>query len=283
MSEVNLKSIKISKSLQKSFDSGVELLKAGTPHFIHPETIRNAQKMAAKLCGIKKASLLTFSNEKIAKSNKQQKDFSIIMHLAPAKLSGHNVCPMATPGCIKACLNTAGRGIYSYTQQARIKKTKLFFEHRNLFALVLYGELIRWNKKVKSNEQKLAVRLNGTSDIQWEVIFPWLFTQFSDVQFYDYTKIDKRFRDKLPENYSLTFSKAENNEKRFLTVLNNGYNASVVFADLAKALQTGYNGFKVIDGVSSDRRFADSTEGVIVGLKAIGKGRSDSTGFVVRN
>jgi hypothetical protein len=281
--EASLQNIKVSQTLQKSFDSAVDLLKAGTPYFIHPETLRNAQKMAAMLCGIKKVSLLTASNEKIKKSNKQQKDLSVIMHFAPSDISGYNVCPMASPGCIKACLNTSGRGAYSYTQKARIKKTKLFFEHRNLFALVLYSELVRWNRKAKNNKLRLAVRLNGTSDVQWEVIYPWLFSVFSDVQYYDYTKINKRFERSLPTNYHLTFSRSENNERQSLKVLNSGHTTAVVFKDLKKAMRTGYKGFKVVDGVSTDRRFADKKAGFIIGLKALAKGRSDMTGFVVRN
>src|SRR6187399_3227438 len=35
---------------------------------------------------------------------------SFPLHLAPADLSGHEVCPKRSPGCSAACLNTAGRG-----------------------------------------------------------------------------------------------------------------------------------------------------------------------------
>ena len=41
-----------------------------------------------------------------------------------------------------------------------------------------------------------CIRLNGTSDIQWETIpiegYENIFDMFSDIQFYDYTKIPTR-------------------------------------------------------------------------------------------
>jgi hypothetical protein len=53
--------------------------------------------------------LLTVGNPKTAKGEGRGY-FTFILHLAPASLSGWNVCPMATAGCKAACLNTAGRG-----------------------------------------------------------------------------------------------------------------------------------------------------------------------------
>jgi hypothetical protein len=41
-----------------------------------------------------------------------------------------------------------------------------------------------------------------------------------------------------------------------------------------------YKGYKVVDGDASDLRFLDG-KNVIVGLKAKGKARKDSSGFVV--
>ena len=50
-----------------------------------------------------------------------------ILHFAPFKLSGKNVCPKATTGpagCVEPCLNTSGRGQMNSVQQARINKRK---------------------------------------------------------------------------------------------------------------------------------------------------------------
>jgi hypothetical protein len=53
--------------------------------------------------------LLTVGNPKTAKG--KELGYAVaVLHLAPSTLSGHNVCPMASDGCIAACLNTAGRG-----------------------------------------------------------------------------------------------------------------------------------------------------------------------------
>src|SRR4051812_28111922 len=93
--------------------------------------------------------LLSPGNPKIAKGLK--KGFmTFILHLAPAKLSGYEVCPMRSKGCTDACLNTAGRGgmatgrgplthddvavgVVNTIQAARIRRTKRFFEDRQGF------------------------------------------------------------------------------------------------------------------------------------------------------
>jgi hypothetical protein len=72
-------------------------------------------------------SLLNSGNAKTRKGEK--KGFITYgLHLAPANLSGFNVCKDASAGCAAACLNTAGRGAMSNVQRARIAKTRLFFE-----------------------------------------------------------------------------------------------------------------------------------------------------------
>ena len=53
--------------------------------------------------------LLSTGNPKVLKGIKQGYN-TYILHLAPAKLSGHEVCPKRTVGCTDSCLNLAGRG-----------------------------------------------------------------------------------------------------------------------------------------------------------------------------
>ena len=53
--------------------------------------------------------LLSTANPKIQKGT-DKGYLSFILHLAPADLSGREVCPKRTKGCTDACLNTAGRG-----------------------------------------------------------------------------------------------------------------------------------------------------------------------------
>ena len=96
---------------------------------------------------------------------------------------------------------------------------------------------------------------------------------FPDVQFYDYTKLANR-KD-LPSNYRLTFSLAEDNEVQAWAALTLGINIAVVFKN---RLPENFMGHRVINGNESDLRFLDPM-GVIVGLKAKGKAKRDTTGF----
>src|SRR5215475_12156132 len=69
---------------------------------------------------------------------------SAVLHLAPARLSGKNVCRFASHGCTAACLNTAGHGGINLdalglnaVQRARIARTNMLFDARALFFLAL--------------------------------------------------------------------------------------------------------------------------------------------------
>jgi len=243
------------------------------------------------------------ANAKTVKGQKQGV-LTGVMYLAPADLSGYNVCPLAIlAGCKEPCLNTAGRGAFTTTQLARIARTRWFFEDRAGFMAQLVKEIEALKRKAERMGLKPAVRLNGTSDIQWEnVRFEYefafgkvrsasVFELFPDVQFYDYTKIPNRTN--LPANYHLTFSysgapkfkryadKALDNAKR------GKINVAVVFDSEAKVqdyVRSGasFKGIPVVDGDASDVRFADG-KGVVVGLYAKGKAKKDTTGFVVRS
>ena len=56
------------------------------------------------------------------------------LYLAPAKMSGYEVCPMRSKDCTKVCLNISGRNridtLLNTINKSRIKKTKLFFINR---------------------------------------------------------------------------------------------------------------------------------------------------------
>lgn len=227
-------------------------------------------------------NLLTpgISNAKIAKGEGEYTTY--ILHLAPADLSGYNVCIAASDGCKLACLNSAGRGRFSNVQAARIRKTKLFFENRIEFIRLLTKDIGAAIRKSGRTGQKLAIRLNGTSDIDWENIDIGnglnVFEQYSDVQFYDYTKRPERVIDCYGyKNYHLTFSRSESNDILAGRLARIGHNIAVVFS---KALPAEYKGLRVIDGTKTDLRFTDS-DNVIVGLLAKGKGKKDESGFVI--
>ncbi len=218
--------------------------------------------------------LLSIANAKTRKGEKLGW-LTGVVHLAPAKLSGHNVCPMASKGCARACLNTAGNGNYPAVQAARIRRTKLLFSDRKAFLQILAGEIAEFVLKAKRKGYQTAIRLNGTSDILWERM--GIIEQFPDVQFYDYTKIPSRMMSLLPDNYHLTFSRSESNGEQARLISNLGFNVAVVFDKLPAT----YMGKRVISGDDTDLRFLDP-RGVIVGLIAKGKGRTDESGFIVR-
>lgn len=228
--------------------------------------------------------LLSTGNPKLLKGEKKGY-MSFVLHLAPADLSGKNTCPKATAGCKAACLNTAGRGgifkkgeTTNVIQQARIRKTKMFFEQRDEFMTLLVKEIQAGIKKAEKLGYIPAFRLNGTSDLSWEkyrVDGKTIFELFPDVQFYDYTKVNNRKVSHI-KNYHLTFSKADGNDMDVRLAASNGLNVAAVFRSLPET----YLGRPVINGDETDLRFLDP-KGVIVGLKAKGKARKDTSGFVV--
>ena len=235
--------------------------------------------------------LLTRGNPKTLKGEKQGY-LTYLLHLSPAESSGYQVCPMATKGCISGCLNTAGRGgifkkgeTTNIIQQARIKRTRYFFEHRGEFMEQLHKEITNAIKYAKFKGLIPVFRLNGTSDIAWEKIrvgsnttervYRNIFAAFPDIQFYDYSKILGR---KLPKNYHLTFSKAESNYGDVMQAIKQHLNIAVVFS--SKILPATYLGLKVVNGDESDLRFLDRAKS-IVGLYAKGKAKRDTSGFVV--
>ena len=206
-----------------------------------------------------------------------------IIYMSPYNLSGKNVCPGASAGCAAACLNTAGRGAMNVVQAARLKKTQRFFQDRQQFLWDLVNEISALRRKAKAKGMKAAVRLNGTSDLPYERYKVRdtgknIMQLFPDVQFYDYTKLENRIvGQQLPDNYHLTFSRAEDNDHKLAAVLEHT-SAAVVFSG---ELPATWRGYPVIDGDEHDARFTDAGAGVIIGLTAKGKAKHDTSGFVV--
>lgn len=221
--------------------------------------------------------LITVNNRKTVKGEKMGW-LTGILHLAPYNLSGRNVCPFASAGCAKACLNTAGFGRYKNVQDARIDRTRLYFTQRAGFMAMLTLEIQALVRKGEREGMKVAIRLNGTSDLSVEL---WgIMEQFPKVQFYDYVKVPARMiaylKGQSPVNYHLTFSRSETNEATAQLIASMGGNVAVVF----KTLPDRYLGKRVISGDDTDLRFLDP-RGVVVGLTAKGRAKWDKSGFVV--
>ena len=231
-----------------------------------------------------KYNLLSSGSTKIEKSNKlSDKYFSRIIYLAPDDLAdGKNtLCPYAKIAkCSEACLNTAGMGKFSNVQQSRIRKSLLFLNDRQEFMRQLVQDVNKFLKECDRLGKKPALRLNGTSDIQWETIevdgHENIFAMFPQIQFYDYTKIPTRKVEHIP-NYHLTWSYSEANDKYATLFDKVSNNIAVVFRD---ALPKMFKGLKVIDGDKHDMRFLDETQ-VVVGLIEKGEAKKDTSGFVI--
>jgi hypothetical protein len=248
--------------------------------------------------------LLTAGNPKTEKGEAKGY-WTFILHLAPAKLSGFQVCPMATQGCKAACLNTAGRGgmiagqarltvadiesgTLNHIQKARIRRTRSYFQERSAFMSTLAADIRKAIAAAHKAGFVPVFRLNGTSDIRWESVpvdgAPSIFALFPDVQFYDYTKLPNRKN--LPSNYHVTFSLADGNDARASQALDNGLSVAAVFRDKATVARYEAEGFTlgglpvpVVNGDESDLRFLDP-RGVIVALYAKGNAKADRSGFV---
>lgn len=218
------------------------------------------------------------TNAKTSKGDTEEV-LTAIMYLAPHTMSGYNVCPNSSVGCQNVCLVTAGRGSMTTVQQARIRKTKLYFEDNSTFMSILNNDITLFNNYCEELKIQGYVRLNGTSDIKWENSLN--FKLYPKLRFYDYTKIIGRNIKHIP-NYKLTYSRSENTSNEELLIsLSEGNNVAVVFDNPP----TSYLNIPVINGDLNDLRWLDP-EGVIVGLKAKGKAikstPEEDKGFVIR-
>ena len=187
-----------------------------------------------------KQILLTAGNAKIVKGEKLGY-LTKGLHLAPANLSGYEVCHWRSKGCTMSCLNTAGRGRMERTQDSRIAKTKLFFEQKLDFLAKVAKEITSSVKSAVKKEMTAVFRLNLTSDLEWETIEndkgQTLMNQFPNVQFYDY---------QLPKTWKgFEVINGDENDLRFLD--KQGVVVGLIEKGMAKKDKTGF----VQEGINS--------------------------------
>ncbi len=207
-----------------------------------------------------------------------------ILYLAPANMSGVNVCPMAiTAQCADACLNTAGRGAMSGVQMSRLRKTLFWMQYQSEAIALIKSEIAMFAARAEKQGFTLLIRLNGTSDIRFENY--GIVQSFPNVQFYDYTKLANRRN--IPANYDLTFSysgvKAYAPQAQI--AVNNGMRLAVVFRSRAVVLellefQATFQGLPIVDGDDTDIRHIDPLHSAVA-LYAKGKAKHDYSGFVI--
>lgn len=202
------------------------------------------------------------------------------LSLAPANLSGHNVCNWSTPLCRAGCLNTAGKGTLDRVQRGRMLKTQFLAEHPMAFLTLLEHEI----RRAAERHGAILMRLNVLSDLSWEVIAPWLF-DIEGVEFYDYTKSYRRAMGSRwghawwPKNYRLVYSASERDTQAHIErMLLEGLSVAVVF----DRIPTWVGGAPIVNGDLTDDRYHEE-RGVLVALRAKGKlRRGGFDGFVKR-
>jgi len=199
-------------------------------------------------------------------------ELTLSLYLAPAKMSGYEVCPGRNAECTRLCLNQSGKNIGpqkvkgDFINQSRITKTRLFFEQHDFFMDWLINEIEAAQRKAIRMTYKLSIRLNNTSDISPEEFRRHgknILEIFPDIQFYEYTKVATRvdLMQKYP-NYDVTFSYTGYNLAVCQEMLEKDVRVAVVF----KKVPDEFMGYKVIDGDAYDMRYKDDKK-VIVGLK----------------
>lgn len=200
-------------------------------------------------------------NPKTEKSAKAGDPQTYILHLSPASTSGRNLCPGAG-NCAKICLHFAGNPVYMKGKgAARIRRSQAFSANPQAF-LELLALAIIGKRSLQGPSERMAVRLNGTSDVRWESI-PFIVTfelsqyiarkysycaepklyasilEFfmhnfpTSIQFYDYTKVFHNWEECERLNYHLTVSYdgADNaaNLRLCRTALLRGLNVAAAF------------------------------------------------------
>ena len=98
---------------------------------------------AKKLTGLNYLGSVNLTTKHAKAYNYNELTYSL--YLAPAKMSGYEVCPMRNDECTLLCLNESGMNRIDVKKnlinESRINKTKLFFEHREFFVNWLIDEI----------------------------------------------------------------------------------------------------------------------------------------------
>lgn len=220
-------------------------------------------------------TLLTAANTKTIKGEKAGY-FSAILYLAPHTLGGGaTLCPHSTDDCRAMCLAGAGMSGLPLQLQAKLNRTKLFNENREAFVDSLARDIEKLKRIAKTEGLKPVLRLNGTSDVMWERIFPgW---EHLGVQRMDYTKIPLEHRKPdLDAGYHLTYSyMGPQDAERAIRYLAHGHSvAAVVPIDVKDALLSRPDHRRpLVDGDAHDLRFLDPP-GSLVLLRPKGRIRT---------
>jgi hypothetical protein len=250
----------------------------------------NGYENTLKAVGINYLGALAIS-AKLQHSLKYSKVATYGIYMASADLSGINVCPKSE-NCKANCLMGSGHNKanrlagQSKIDSARILKTRLFFFNKEVFMRLLIHEIERDMKYAERKGYFFSIRLNCTSDIS-----PLAFTYqgknileiFSNVQFYDYTKVPYRIEScRKYKNYDITWSidGSEKNLEFGLDYIKHGGRVAVVYGkDNMPSTWFGYN---TCNGDLTDYRPSDTTSVCMLKFKKTDKNYKDGK-FILPN
>ena len=222
--------------------------------------------------------LFSESNYKLNKGDGRYA--AVGLALAPARHSGHDVCPESGV-CASVCtLWFSGRTVFPLVRDAMIRRTRFLMEDRAAFIEQLHAEIEQESKRVRALGLWPLFRLNVASDLDWSGVA----RAFPRERFYDYTKVWSRCQQVLsgrwPANYQLTYSFSERavpgNCARYLDC---GRNVSVAFSveyvpqwdklgKLPRTYVIAHRRYRVVDGDRHDfRTRSHDGSGVVVGLR----------------
>ena len=172
----------------------------------------NAINDTAKQWALDNLDYLNSKNKLLGSSLKVEKGrdkaYTVVMYMQPAdKIATKTLCAGAKlAGCKKECLISSGMLGMTTGQKAATRRTILFLLDRQVFDDRLRSEIEREYKK---QGDALAVRLNGTTDIDFNTFI----ASMPNVRFYDYTKVWQRVSSNKLANYDLTYSGSAYSEK----------------------------------------------------------------------
>lgn len=153
--------------------------------------------------------------------------YTAILYMQPAdKVATRTLCAAAELfGCKDACLIGSGMLGMTTGQSAATRRTIIFLLDSDRFYTMLRKEI---QAKHRKHGDQLAIRLNGTTDID----FTDFIASMPHIRFYDYSKVYARVIKNKLANYDITFSGSAYSEKTiFMTAraIKAGHRVAIAF------------------------------------------------------
>lgn len=178
-----------------------------------------------------------------------------------------NMCPFASPECSSWCFGGVKRLSMPNVKNARLVRSLMLQNEKEKYLEFLHEEIQFLLRKAKRKGLILALRMNGTSDKDFNKM--GIYAKYPDIQFCEYTKntgmIRKYVNGELPPNLHLTLSRSELNHEFCMEMLATG-KVNVAIPFYGDHPET-FEGFPVITGDDHDLRFLDPKGGHVIALK----------------